>query len=154
MPSKNIIHSANVVSYFRGSKEFGIRGDGDVSVDMSVLRDRKRRMVAGLNEMYLDIYKKTGAELIRASGRFVGPRPLDATLPDGTTRRSRGRNVVIGTGTHAVLIAGLPYTALREAILTHPTFAEGLNALFSSTPSMPKSMSANDRSAAATRSVA
>ncbi len=30
------------------------------------------------------------------------------------------------------MIAGLPYTALRDAILTHPTMAEGLNALFSS----------------------
>src|SRR6185312_9955638 len=67
MPSKNIIQSANVVSYFRRSKEFGMRGDGDVTVDMSVIRDRKRRMVAGLNEMYLDLYKKTGAELILAS---------------------------------------------------------------------------------------
>jgi pyruvate/2-oxoglutarate dehydrogenase complex dihydrolipoamide dehydrogenase (E3) component len=30
------------------------------------------------------------------------------------------------------MIAGLPYTALRDAILTHPTMAEGLNSLFSS----------------------
>jgi pyruvate/2-oxoglutarate dehydrogenase complex dihydrolipoamide dehydrogenase (E3) component len=29
------------------------------------------------------------------------------------------------------MLAGLPYTALREAILAHPTMAEGLNALFS-----------------------
>jgi pyruvate/2-oxoglutarate dehydrogenase complex dihydrolipoamide dehydrogenase (E3) component len=28
------------------------------------------------------------------------------------------------------MLAGLPYTALREAILTHPTMAEGLRALF------------------------
>jgi uncharacterized protein (DUF302 family) len=28
--------------------------------------------------------------------------------------------------------AGLPYTALRDAVLTHPTMAEGLNVLFSS----------------------
>jgi pyruvate/2-oxoglutarate dehydrogenase complex dihydrolipoamide dehydrogenase (E3) component len=33
------------------------------------------------------------------------------------------------------MIAGLPYTALRDAILTHPTLAEGLGALFSSEPS-------------------
>jgi pyruvate/2-oxoglutarate dehydrogenase complex dihydrolipoamide dehydrogenase (E3) component len=32
------------------------------------------------------------------------------------------------------MIAGLPYTALRDAILTHPTLAEGLVALFSSVP--------------------
>jgi pyruvate/2-oxoglutarate dehydrogenase complex dihydrolipoamide dehydrogenase (E3) component len=29
------------------------------------------------------------------------------------------------------MIAGLPFTALRDAILTHPTMAEGLNVLFS-----------------------
>jgi pyruvate/2-oxoglutarate dehydrogenase complex dihydrolipoamide dehydrogenase (E3) component len=35
------------------------------------------------------------------------------------------------------IIAGLPYTALREAILTHPTLIEGLNFLFASKPSTP-----------------
>jgi len=34
------------------------------------------------------------------------------------------------------MIAGLPYTALRDAILTHPTLTEGLIALFSSAASM------------------
>jgi pyruvate/2-oxoglutarate dehydrogenase complex dihydrolipoamide dehydrogenase (E3) component len=34
------------------------------------------------------------------------------------------------------MIAGLPYTALRDAILTHPTLVEGLAPLFSSAPSM------------------
>jgi hypothetical protein len=33
------------------------------------------------------------------------------------------------------MIAGMPYTAFRDAILTHPTLAEGLGALFSSEPS-------------------
>ena len=32
------------------------------------------------------------------------------------------------------MIAGLPYTALRDAILTHPTLMEGLIVLFSSSP--------------------
>jgi pyruvate/2-oxoglutarate dehydrogenase complex dihydrolipoamide dehydrogenase (E3) component len=33
------------------------------------------------------------------------------------------------------MIAGLPYTALRDAVLTHPTLVEGLHPLFSSQPS-------------------
>ena len=33
------------------------------------------------------------------------------------------------------MIAGLPYTAFRDAVLTHPTLVEGLGALFSSQPS-------------------
>jgi pyruvate/2-oxoglutarate dehydrogenase complex dihydrolipoamide dehydrogenase (E3) component len=32
------------------------------------------------------------------------------------------------------MLAGMPYTALRDAILAHPTMAEGLNALFSRVP--------------------
>jgi pyruvate/2-oxoglutarate dehydrogenase complex dihydrolipoamide dehydrogenase (E3) component len=35
------------------------------------------------------------------------------------------------------IIAGLSYTALREAILTHPTLIEGLNSLFATVPSAP-----------------
>jgi pyruvate/2-oxoglutarate dehydrogenase complex dihydrolipoamide dehydrogenase (E3) component len=35
------------------------------------------------------------------------------------------------------MLAGLPYTALRDAVLTHPTMAEGLGPLFSNLPPRP-----------------
>jgi pyruvate/2-oxoglutarate dehydrogenase complex dihydrolipoamide dehydrogenase (E3) component len=34
----------------------------------------------------------------------------------------------------AAMLAGLPYTRLRDAILAHPTMAEGLGGLFSNVP--------------------
>ena len=34
----------------------------------------------------------------------------------------------------AAMLAGLPYTRLRDAIIAHPTMAEGLNSLFSNVP--------------------
>ncbi|HEV7880247.1 hypothetical protein [Bradyrhizobium sp.] len=34
------------------------------------------------------------------------------------------------------MLAGLPYTRLRDAILAHPTMAEGLGSLFSTLPPM------------------
>src|ERR1700738_685512 len=45
LPSKNIIHSARIASYVRRSEEFGIPRK-DFTVDMTVVRGRKRRMVA------------------------------------------------------------------------------------------------------------
>jgi pyruvate/2-oxoglutarate dehydrogenase complex dihydrolipoamide dehydrogenase (E3) component len=102
LPSKNIIHSAKIASYFRRSEEFGIARQ-DFTVDMSAVRGRKRQMVSGLNDMYLDNYKKTGAALILGSGRFIGPKTLEVTLQDRTTRSLRGTNVIISTGTHAAL---------------------------------------------------
>jgi pyruvate/2-oxoglutarate dehydrogenase complex dihydrolipoamide dehydrogenase (E3) component len=98
LPSKNIIHSAKVVDYFRRGKEFGIAHDGFM-IEISGVRDRKRKMVAGLNEMYMENYRKTGAEFILGSGRFVSPRTVEAALPDGSTRRLRGTNVIVSTGT-------------------------------------------------------
>src|SRR6201981_1143561 len=68
LPSKNIIHSAKVASYFRRSKEFGIAHQ-DFTIDMSGVRERKRKMVSGLNGMYLENYKNTGAEFILGTGR-------------------------------------------------------------------------------------
>ena len=62
LPSKNIIHSAKVASYFHRSKEFGITHDG-FAIDMSGVRDRKRKMVTGLNEMYLQNYRKYGSRV-------------------------------------------------------------------------------------------
>src|SRR5437899_4991547 len=81
LPSKNVIHSAKVASYFRRSKEFGITHDG-FTIDMSGVREHKRKMVTGLNEMYLENYKNTGAELMLGTGRFIAPRTVEATFPD------------------------------------------------------------------------
>jgi pyruvate/2-oxoglutarate dehydrogenase complex dihydrolipoamide dehydrogenase (E3) component len=116
LPSKNIIHSAKVAEYVRDSEDFGISVD-DFSIDMSVVRGRKRRMVSGLNEMYLANYKKTGAEFIFATGRFVAPKTVEATLPDGSVRRLRGANVIVSAGTRAAID---PIPGLAEAQpLTH-----------------------------------
>jgi pyruvate/2-oxoglutarate dehydrogenase complex dihydrolipoamide dehydrogenase (E3) component len=101
LPSKNVIHSAKVASYFRRSEEFGIPRR-DFAIDMRAVRERKRRMVSHWNNVYLDNYKKSGAEFILGSGRFVAPKTIETILPDGTTRRLRGRNVIINTGTRAM----------------------------------------------------
>jgi pyruvate/2-oxoglutarate dehydrogenase complex dihydrolipoamide dehydrogenase (E3) component len=116
LPSKNIIHSAKVVDYFRRSKEFGIAHDG-FTVEMSGVRERKRKMVVRLNDMYMENYRNTGAEFILGTGRFLAPRTVEVTLADGTTRQLLGANVIVSTGTRASLE---PIPGLVEAQpLTH-----------------------------------
>jgi pyruvate/2-oxoglutarate dehydrogenase complex dihydrolipoamide dehydrogenase (E3) component len=84
---------------------------------MSAVRGRKRRMVSGWNSVYLENYKKTGAEFISGSGRFIGPKTVEVRLQDGTVRQLRGTNVIINTGTHAAL---QPVPGLADAQpLTH-----------------------------------
>jgi len=116
LPSKNIIHRAKVASYVRRSKEFGIAHNG-FTIEMSGVRERKRKMVTGMNEMYLETYRKTGAEFILGNGRFIAPRTVNVTLADGTTRQLRGTNVIVSTGTRASL-AAIPGLAEAQP-LTH-----------------------------------
>lgn len=113
LPSKNIIHAAKVASLFRRSEEFGIAHTG-FKIQMSGVRERKRAMVRGLNEMYLENYKNTGGDFILGTGRFVAPRTIDVTLADGTARKLRGTNVIVSTGTRATIE---PIPGLAE---THP----------------------------------
>src|SRR3984885_14085454 len=116
LPSKNIIHSAKVASFLYRSEEFGISKD-NVHINMEAVRERKREMVRNLVDMHLDRYKKSGAELVMGTGRFVGPKTIQVALNDGGTRTFRGKNVVINTGTRATLE---PIPGLTEAKpLTH-----------------------------------
>ena len=116
LPSKNIIHSAKVASYFARAKEFGIVTSG-YAVDMAQVTNRKRTMVKGLVDIHVRNFETSGVDLIPGHGHFVGPRTIQVDLQAGGTRRLRGKNVVIGTGTHATL-ASIP--GLEDAKpLTH-----------------------------------
>lgn len=102
LPSKNVIHSAKVISLFRRSMEFGVKS-AEWAVDMAAIRARKRAMVAGLVEMHLGKYEASGAELVMGDGRFMGPRTIEVQLNGGGSRTLRGTNIVINTGSRATI---------------------------------------------------
>jgi pyruvate/2-oxoglutarate dehydrogenase complex dihydrolipoamide dehydrogenase (E3) component len=62
LPTKNVIHSAKVASYFRRSEEFGITKD-NWRINMRAVRERKRKIVKDLVDVQLDLYeeKRSGA---------------------------------------------------------------------------------------------
>jgi pyruvate/2-oxoglutarate dehydrogenase complex dihydrolipoamide dehydrogenase (E3) component len=117
LPSKNIIHSAKVASFFYRSNEFGISKD-NVHIDMAAVRERKRKMVVNVVDIFRDtFYTKTGAELVMGTGRFIGPKTIEVSLNDGGTRTFRGKIVVLNTGSRATID---PIPGLAEANpLTH-----------------------------------
>jgi pyruvate/2-oxoglutarate dehydrogenase complex dihydrolipoamide dehydrogenase (E3) component len=116
LPSKNLIHSAKVASYFARGAEFGVMTDG-YRIDMPMVRERKRKMVADLIEIHRKNFDNSHVEFIVGQGRFVAPRILDIELPAGGKRTITGENLVVSTGTTAAL-GDIP--GLREAKpLTH-----------------------------------
>ena len=102
MPSKNIIHSAKVASYFNRAKEFGIKVRS-FSVDMRGVQIRKTTMVDGLIQLHLSNYQKSGAELILGNGRFIAPRTLEVITNEGETLRLSADRIFLNVGTHATV---------------------------------------------------
>lgn len=102
LPSKNIIHSAKVAELTRRGAEFGIK-TGPVEIEMSAVRQRKRKMVADLVTIHQDRYKASGAELIMGEARFAGPRTIDVRLNDGGTRLLEGDHIFLNVGTRAAI---------------------------------------------------
>jgi pyruvate/2-oxoglutarate dehydrogenase complex dihydrolipoamide dehydrogenase (E3) component len=79
MPSKNEISSAKVAQLARDGRHYGTV-TGSVTVDMAIVRQRKREMVERQIAKHLQIYKASGAELIMGSGRFVAPKTLEERM--------------------------------------------------------------------------
>jgi pyruvate/2-oxoglutarate dehydrogenase complex dihydrolipoamide dehydrogenase (E3) component len=100
LPSKNVIHSAEVANFFRRASEFGIAVD-KWKVEMPGVRDRKRRMVDGEIAFHRNKYRETGVDLVMGQGRFVGLKTIEVSTADGSTRTLYGDVVVISTGSRA-----------------------------------------------------
>ena len=102
LPSKNEIWSAKVADMARNAARFGTI-TGEVAVDMTKVRQRKRDMVEGLIAMHLDNYEASGAELVMGLGRFVAPKTIEVRLNDGGTRVLAGDQVFLNVGTQAAI---------------------------------------------------
>jgi pyruvate/2-oxoglutarate dehydrogenase complex dihydrolipoamide dehydrogenase (E3) component len=124
LPSKNEVSAAKVAHLLRHAADFGIQ-TGPVTVNMVVVRQRKRAMVEDLVAIHLRNYTASGAELIMGTGRFTAPKTLEVSLNDGGTRVLTGDKVFVDVGTHAAIpnIPGLeaarPLTHIETLELDH-----------------------------------
>jgi pyruvate/2-oxoglutarate dehydrogenase complex dihydrolipoamide dehydrogenase (E3) component len=116
LPSKNMLHSAKVVSYAQRLKDFGINPPAP-GIDMTVVRDRKRAMVSGLVELHNTRFAASHVEFVCGHGAFIGPRMMSVDLQQGGTRLLAADVVIVSTGSRAS-IPGIP--GLRAALpMTH-----------------------------------
>jgi pyruvate/2-oxoglutarate dehydrogenase complex dihydrolipoamide dehydrogenase (E3) component len=102
MPSKNEISNAEVAQLSRHGRHYGTV-TSSVTVDMAIVRQRKRDMVERQIAKHLQVYRASGAELIMGSGCFVAPKTLEVQLNGGGTRVLAADKVILNVGTHAAI---------------------------------------------------
>lgn len=102
LPSKNIIHSAKVVSFATRASEYGLEV-GSTTTNMLGVQRRKRKMVEDLIEVHLQKYEASGVDLVMGEARFTAPKTVMVNLNDGGARTISGERVILSLGTRATI---------------------------------------------------
>ena len=97
-PTKTMVASAKVAYFDRRSTDYGV-SDGQVTVDMVSVRQRKRDIVDSFRTGGEKRMHDAGVELIMGEDRFTGPKDLEVNLnAGGETVRLTADNIFINVG--------------------------------------------------------
>lgn len=101
IPTKALLHAAEVADAARESARFGVRASLD-GIDVPALHEYKDSVVGRLYKGLQGLVKSHGITYVEGWGRLVGP---DTVEVDG--QRYTGRHVVLATGSYARTLPGL-----------------------------------------------
>lgn len=110
IPTKSLVGSARTMVTVGHAELMGIGLDGEPAVSLEALRHHKESVVGGMVEAHRTMFTDSGMDFIMGTARFVAPRTVEIATSTGETRRVRGRDVVVNTGTTPALpdLPGLP----------------------------------------------
>lgn len=97
-PTKTMVASARVAYLARRAADYGVQ-TGPISVDMSVVRQRKRDIVNDFRSGSEQSTRETpNLDLLMGEACFTGPKTLAVRLNDGGERELTAEHIFINTG--------------------------------------------------------
>ena len=107
VPTKALLHAAEVADSSRESEQFGVRTSFE-GIDMAGVNKYKDGVVSGLYKGLQGLIKSRGITVVAGEGRLSGARTV--TVGDDTYT---GTNVVLATGSYARTLPGLTIDGQR-----------------------------------------
>ncbi|WP_309650211.1 dihydrolipoyl dehydrogenase [Nocardioides sp.] len=113
IPTKALLHAAEVADSARESEQFGVRASFD-GIDMPGVNAYKDGVVSRLFKGLAGLIKSRGITVIEGEGRVTGPREVTV---DGTTHT--GRHLVLASGSYSKSLPGLEVDGERVLTSEH-----------------------------------
>jgi len=97
-PTKTMVASARVAYLARRAADYGVH-TGPITVDMTVVRQRKRDIVESFrNGSQQRIESTEGVDLLMGEAHFTGPKLVEVRLNNGETRQLTAGTIFLNTG--------------------------------------------------------
>ena len=97
-PTKTMVASARVAYLSRRAADYGVEA-GPVSVDMKVVRERKREIVESFRTgSERRIESAEGVDLLKGEARFIEPKIVEVRLNNGEKRTLSASSIFINAG--------------------------------------------------------
>src|SRR5882757_9375602 len=97
-PTKTMVASARVAYLARRAADYGVQ-TGPISVDMKVVRQRKRDIVTSFrNSSQRGIENTEGLDLLIGEANFISSKTVEVRLSNGETRQLTAEKIFINVG--------------------------------------------------------
>lgn len=108
IPTKTILRSAHIVADTRAAASFGLSA-ATAQVDVPALRERTSGVVAGLVAQVEGTASRLKVEVMRGTGRLIGPKTVSVDLADGGSTAVEGDAVILATGSISFELPGIDH---------------------------------------------
>ncbi len=109
IPSKAVIHAAELREEMRHASDFGIGGGGEVPVDVAKLRGWKQGIIKKLHGGIGQLFKANGVTLIKGTGALTGPTAVRVEKAEGGgTQELTADSIIVATGARPFELPFLP----------------------------------------------
>jgi dihydrolipoamide dehydrogenase len=113
IPTKALLHAAELADQTRESEQFGIKADL-IGIDMAGVNAYKDGVVGRLYKGLQGLLKQPNITLVQGAGKLVGPDTVEVS-----GRRYTGRNVILATGSYSRSLPGLEIDGKRVLASEH-----------------------------------
>ena len=108
IPSKALLHSADVIGQAQQAADYGIDfGKPDIALDK--LRGYKDKVVGQLTKGLAGMARQRKVKVVQGTGRFVSANEIEVTDGEGRTSLVRFGQCIIAAGSQAMKLPGFPW---------------------------------------------
>jgi len=106
IPTKSLLHSADMWEIFLHSKDEGIFCDNP-RLDFPLVNDRKNKIVSKHSKGVEGLMRKNKVEVIKGYATLKGKGKVEVRSADGGTKTLETKNIILATGSEARMLPGL-----------------------------------------------